>query len=169
MTGRRDRVGLGELGLQLLLQIVRIRGRGEPVKVVGDVPGVPVVLVLVEGPVGAADEPGHASATEGLLPAPDVPLVLGRGQLARVGDAVGRHDAHADDRVAGLGFVLQIFLNARGQQLLGRVRALWARCATCSGLGLAGFQLVRQGEAPLVVFVLLAQPLDQVLALAFQP
>ena len=61
---------------------------------------VPVVLVLVEGPVGTANEPSHAGAAEGVFPAPDVPLVLGEGELARVGDAVGGHDAHADNVVA---------------------------------------------------------------------
>src|SRR5437868_781707 len=40
----------------------------------GNVGLVPILLVLVERPIGAADEPGHACTTQGFLPPPDVPL-----------------------------------------------------------------------------------------------
>jgi hypothetical protein len=73
--------GLGELVLQAFLECFWVCGRGEPVKMMADVPGVPVVFVLVERPVGAADEPLDASPTESFFPTADVPLVLGEGQL----------------------------------------------------------------------------------------
>ena len=59
---------------------------------VGDVPWVTVLIVLVEGPIGTTNEPRYASSTEAFLPPADVPVVLGQGELARVGDAVGWHD-----------------------------------------------------------------------------
>ena len=86
---------------------------------------VTVLVVLVEGPVAAADEPCHASAAEGFFPTPDVPLVLGLGQVARLAGAVGWHDAHADDRV-GAGLLLQEPPGDLGDQLPGRVAAFWA-------------------------------------------
>ena len=87
----------------MFLQVLRIRGRGEPIQVVGPVRLVPLVLMLVEGPVGTADEPGYAGAAEGVLPTPDVPGVLGKGELAGAGDAVGWDHAHAHNVVAVTG------------------------------------------------------------------
>ncbi len=81
--------------------------------------------MFVQGPVAAADEPCHASAAERFFPAPDVPGVLVLGQVARLGGAVGWHDADADDRL-GAGLVAQELPRDLGDQLPGRVAAFWA-------------------------------------------
>src|ERR1700730_10648006 len=127
---------------------------------VGDVPWVTVLIVLVEGPVGPANEPGYAGATQGVLPPSDVPLVLGQGELPGGDDAVGRHDAHAGNG-RRLGFFLQKFPRDLGHQVPGCRRTFWAGwgLATCSPF--AGFKLLGQGLAWLLVFVLFAQPIDE--------
>ena len=51
-----------------------------------------------------------------------------------------------------------------GEQPPGRVGALWASWRLATGLRLAGVELVGQGLARLVVFELLPQPIDAMLA-----
>src|ERR1700737_4993675 len=127
---------------------------------VGPMRLVPFVLMLVEGPVGTAEEPSHASATEGVLPPPDVPLVLGWGKLPGGDDTVGRHDAHAGNG-RRLGFFLQKFPRDLGHQVPGCRRTFWACCRLAACSPFAGVELVGQPLARLVVFVLVAQPIDE--------
>jgi hypothetical protein len=164
----RDRIALGELDLQAFFQVLWIGGGGEPVQVVGPMRLVAFDLMLVEGPVGTAEEPDYAGAAQGFLPPPDVPLVLGGGKLAWAGDAVGWDHAHAHNGVTGLGLVVEILLYSGREQPPGRVGALWAGWRLATGLRLAGVELVGQGLARLVVLELLPQPIDAMLAPIFQ-
>jgi hypothetical protein len=155
----RDRVGLGELGLQFLLQVLGIGAGREPVEMVGPVGLVAVVFVLVERPVAAAEEPGDTGAAEAFFEATNVPGVLVGGQLTAGASAVGWHDAHGDNR-GRLGFFLQKFPRDLGHQVLGCGRALGTGCGLAAGFGLAIIQLVRQILARLLGWYFLrSQPI----------
>src|SRR5947209_847583 len=93
--------------------------------------GIPILGVLVEGPIAGAHEPFHTGSTQPVFPPTNPALMLADCEAPGPTSSVRGYQAHPDDRLA-LG--PKVRLQDCCQQVLPGGSAFWAGRGLASGV-----------------------------------